>query len=78
MEGALYDGIVSKYSAIKTNPYKVHVEEPTVWACLGDLVGQIVLDMACGNGHYRVVHLVAEHCLFTANSKFRHSINLIY
>ena len=50
---ALYDGIVSKYDAIKTNPYKKHIEEPTVWACMGDLRGQTVLDLACGNGYYR-------------------------
>ena len=52
MEGALYDGIVSKYAAIKTNPYKKHIEEPTVWACIGDIKGQTVLDLACGNGYY--------------------------
>ena len=52
---ALYDTIVSKYDAIKTNPYKKHIEEPTVWACLGDLRGQTVLDLACGNGYYRDV-----------------------
>ena len=50
---ALYDGIVSKYDAIKTNPYKKHIEEPTVWACMGDVRGQTVLDLACGNGYYR-------------------------
>ena len=27
---------------------------------------------------YRVAHLVAEHCLLTPNSKFRHSINFFY
>ena len=51
-EGAIYDGIVSKYSAIKTNPYKTHVEEPTIWACIGDLERQTVLDLGCGSGHY--------------------------
>ena len=27
---------------------------------------------------YRVVHLVAEHCLLTSKKKFGHSMNFLY
>eukprot|EP00961_Rhodomonas_salina_P045275 608391-Rhodomonas_salina.1 len=36
-EKEIYDEIVEEYSAIKSNPYKTFVEEPTFFAMLGDM-----------------------------------------
>jgi len=51
-KGELYDEIVDQYSAVKANPFKVYVEEPTFFSITGEFSGLRVLDLACGSGHF--------------------------
>ena len=52
-DSEIYDHIVDQYSETKSNPYKIHIEEPTFWKCAGEyFTGKTVLDLACGSGHY--------------------------
>jgi 2-polyprenyl-3-methyl-5-hydroxy-6-metoxy-1,4-benzoquinol methylase len=48
----LYDDIVFDYGAIKTNPFKANIEEPTFLSVVGAVSGLTVLDLACGSGHF--------------------------
>ena len=48
----IYDDIVLDYAAAKTNVFKAKYEETEVWKEIGDVTGQVVLDLACGSGYY--------------------------
>ncbi len=47
-----YDKIASQYQRSKHSPVRRYVEEPTLFAMLGDVTGLAVLDLACGEGWY--------------------------
>ncbi|MYD87045.1 MAG: class I SAM-dependent methyltransferase [Acidobacteria bacterium] len=48
----LYDTIGERYRDSKRLPFSQHVERYTLVELLGDLRGQTVLDLACGDGGY--------------------------
>ena len=48
----IYDPIAVDYAAIKTNPFKRHIEEGSFMSAVGDVDGKGVLDLACGSGYY--------------------------
>ena len=48
----IYDPIAVDYAAIKTNPFKRHIEEGSFMSAVGDVEGKGVLDLACGSGYY--------------------------
>ena len=56
---AIYDSIAVTYASYKNaSEFKRFSEEPTFWAALGDPKGLVILDLACGTGHYsRNMHL---------------------
>ncbi len=58
-----YATIAQKYKKAKLHPWRVHIEEFTLFHLLGDLTGLSVLDMACGEGHYtrKLKQRGAEH-----------------
>jgi 2-polyprenyl-3-methyl-5-hydroxy-6-metoxy-1,4-benzoquinol methylase len=47
-----YDRIATKYKRAKLQPWRAHVERYTLLRLTGDLAGQAVLDLACGEGYY--------------------------
>jgi toxoflavin synthase len=47
-----YDAIVGKYQRAKRQTWRSHVEAFTFLGLLGDLTGKVVVDLACGEGHY--------------------------
>ncbi|HRQ41981.1 MAG TPA: class I SAM-dependent methyltransferase [Chloroflexota bacterium] len=47
-----YDDIADEYLQTKVNPIKKYSEEFTFFEVLGDVHGQSVLDLACGDGYY--------------------------
>lgn len=47
-----YDTIASDYAKTKANPIKAYSEAYTFFQLLGDVRGQAVLDLACGDGDY--------------------------
>jgi toxoflavin synthase len=47
-----YDLIAEQYKEAKRQPWRLHVEHYTLFELLGDLRGQAVLDLACGEGFY--------------------------
>ncbi len=49
---AEYDAIADEYAASKLLPWRVHVEQPTLFGLIGDVRGKSVLDLACGDGIY--------------------------
>jgi toxoflavin synthase len=49
---AEYDSIGRKYQESKRLPFRVHVEEHSMFALLPDLEGCSVVDLACGEGIY--------------------------
>jgi len=49
---AEYDAIADEYAASKLLPWRVHVEQPTLFGLVGDVTGRSVLDLACGDGIY--------------------------
>jgi ubiquinone/menaquinone biosynthesis C-methylase UbiE len=49
---AEYDAIADEYAASKLLPWRVHVEQPTLFGLIGDVRGKAVLDLACGDGIY--------------------------
>lgn len=49
---AQYDAIAAQYQRSKHSPLRRFVEEPTLFAMLGDVAGLDVLDLACGEGWY--------------------------
>ena len=49
---AQYDDIAREYQATKESPLRVHVEAYTLFAMLGDVADNAVLDLACGEGFY--------------------------
>lgn len=49
---AEYDAIVDEYAASKQLPWRVEVEQPTLFGLMGDVRGRSVLDLACGDGIY--------------------------
>jgi SAM-dependent methyltransferase len=48
----LYADIAEKYKQSKLLPWRLHLEEFTLFELIGDLRGLDVLDLACGEGHY--------------------------
>ena len=55
----IYDPIAVDYAAIKTNPFKRHIEEGSFMSAVGDVDGKGVLDLACGSGYYL---LTSQRC----------------
>ena len=51
-DGPVYDGIAKEYQASKQLPFRLHIEEHSLFTLLGDLQGKRVLDLACGEGIY--------------------------
>lgn len=49
---AEYDAIAQEYAASKLLPWRLHVEQPTLFGLMGDITGKSVLDLACGDGIY--------------------------
>src|SRR5262249_42931639 len=47
-----YDPIAAEYQKAKQHPWRLYVERHTLLQLIGDIRGQSVLDMACGEGHY--------------------------
>ena len=47
-----YDAISGKYQRAKQQPWRGHIEAFTFLGMLGDLLGESVVDLACGEGHY--------------------------
>jgi SAM-dependent methyltransferase len=47
-----YDTIARQYQRAKLQPWRTHVESFTLLELVGDLEGQRVLDVACGEGFY--------------------------
>ncbi len=52
MTSQTYDTIALLYRDSKLLPYRHAIERYTVFRLLGDLRGQTVLDLACGEGIY--------------------------
>ena len=49
---AEYDAIADEYAASKLLPWRLQVEQPTLFGLIGDVRGKAVLDLACGDGIY--------------------------
>lgn len=49
---AEYDAIADEYAASKQLPWRLQVEQPTLFGLVGDVRGRSVLDLACGDGIY--------------------------
>lgn len=47
-----YDPIAEQYQRSKLQPWRACIESYTLMALLGDLSGQTVVDVACGDGYY--------------------------
>jgi SAM-dependent methyltransferase len=47
-----YDPIAEQYKASKAMLFRKHVEEHTLFEIIGDIAGESVLDLACGEGIY--------------------------
>lgn len=47
-----YDPIAEQYKRSKQQPWRAHIEGFTLLEMIGDLVGQSVIDVACGEGFY--------------------------
>ncbi|HTI49785.1 MAG TPA: class I SAM-dependent methyltransferase, partial [Planctomycetaceae bacterium] len=47
-----YDPIAEQYKRAKLQPWRTHLESFTLLHLIGDLAGQRVLDVACGEGFY--------------------------
>ena len=48
----IYDDIATAYSGLKTKMDDIAITRRALWALLGDVAGQSVLDLACGSGYY--------------------------
>jgi len=51
-DGPVYDRIAKEYQKSKQLPFRLHIEEFSLFKLLGDLEGKRVLDLACGEGIY--------------------------
>ena len=47
-----YQGHAADYQTAKRQPWRTYLEQPSALALLGDLSGQSVIDLGCGEGHY--------------------------
>src|SRR5262245_54407209 len=47
-----YADIAEQYKKSKFQPWRLHIEEYTLFQLLGDVSGKAVLDLACGEGFY--------------------------
>lgn len=47
-----YDPIAEQYRRAKQQPWRAHVEAFTLMGLIGDVAGQSVIDIACGEGFY--------------------------
>ncbi|HEX5106491.1 MAG TPA: class I SAM-dependent methyltransferase [Pirellulaceae bacterium] len=47
-----YDQIAEQYKRSKLQPWRTHIERYTLLALAGDVSGQAVIDLACGEGYY--------------------------
>lgn len=47
-----YNEIANEYQRAKQQPWRYYVERYTYFSLLGDIQGQSVLDLACGEGYY--------------------------
>lgn len=47
-----YDEIAEDYKKSKEAPWRLHVEQHSLFKLMGDVAGKSVLDLACGEGHY--------------------------
>ena len=51
-DSPVYDLIAKEYQKSKQLPFRLHIEEHSLFKLLGDLQGKRVLDVACGEGIY--------------------------
>ena len=47
-----YDAIAAQYVRTKSSPLRAWVERPSLLGLVGEIAGQRVLDLACGDGFY--------------------------
>ena len=47
-----YQGHAGGYQTAKRQPWRTYLEQPSALALLGNLSGQSVIDLGCGEGHY--------------------------
>ena len=47
-----YSKIAGQYKASKKLGFRKHIEEYTLFLCIGDVTGKSILDLACGEGIY--------------------------
>jgi ubiquinone/menaquinone biosynthesis C-methylase UbiE len=47
-----YDRIAEQYKQAKLQPWRTHIERYTLLRLAGDVAGQAVIDLACGEGYY--------------------------
>jgi 2-polyprenyl-3-methyl-5-hydroxy-6-metoxy-1,4-benzoquinol methylase len=52
MTQEVYDSIAKEYQDSKSLPFRLYVEEHTLFSLIGDIHGLKVLDLACGEGIY--------------------------
>lgn len=59
---AQYDAIAEKYQRTRESPLRTYIEAHTFLSLIGDIRGQSILDLACGEGFYtrRLKELGAE------------------
>jgi len=50
--GTHYDDIAADYQRSKFAPWRIHIEQHTLFHLAGNLEGKAVLDLACGEGVY--------------------------
>src|SRR6202035_1524228 len=48
-----YNDIAEQYKRSKQVPWRYHIEQHSLFELLGDVSGKSVLDLACGEGHYK-------------------------
>jgi toxoflavin synthase len=47
-----YDPIAEQYKRSKQRPWRTHIETFTLMELIGDPAGEVVVDVACGEGFY--------------------------
>jgi ubiquinone/menaquinone biosynthesis C-methylase UbiE len=47
-----YDPIAEQYKRAKRQPWRAHIEAYTLMGLQGDLSGESLVDVACGDGYY--------------------------
>ena len=65
VDGPVYDRIAKAYQQSKLLPFRLHIEEHSLFTLLGHIRGKTVLDLACGEGIYtrKIKQRGARHVL---------------